>query len=297
MVVGNVNTLITGATSGLGRATAHALALHGHNLAVLARHPGRGGALCHELSRKYPRGRFESIPCDLADFGSVRAAAAAVRAGWPQVDILINNAGARFDRFLVGAVGFELTFATSHLGHFLLTALLLDLLLAAPAGRLVNVSSSAHNGASRPDAWLMTATNYDRRQAYARSKLANLLFTFELARRTAADSMTVNAVHPGMVASGFARNNGIVSWLKHVVSHGLRRELISPRRGADTIVYLATSPDVAQITGSYFYQRRAINSSPLSHDPELARDLWSESVRLCGLDASLGPAWAFIRPH
>ena len=219
-----------------------------------------------------------------------------MRANWPRLDVLINNAGARFDYYQESADGFELTFATNHLGHFLLTALLVENLKAAPAARIVNVSSSAHASANRPDSWLMTPASFDRRQAYARSKLANVLHTCELSRRLSGTSVTANTMHPGIVVSGFARNNGIFSWLRHVVSHGLRRELISPRRGADTIVYLATSPDVAQTTGKYYYQRRPIESSPLSQDPQLARRLWSESVRLCGLDFSLGPAWRYFAP-
>ena len=291
-----MTTLVTGATLGIGRAVAEALAVSGFDLVLLGRGRRRGVALSEHLGRRFPAASFQFVAGDLSSLASVRAAAAAVRSAAPRLDVLINNAGARFDTFQQSIDGHELSFATNHLGHFLLTALLLESLLAAPSPRIINVSSSAHAGSTRPESWLMTAANYDRRQAYARSKLANLLFTYELARRLAGTAVTVNAMHPGVVASGFARNNGLVSWLKHVVSHGLRRELVSPRRGADSITYLATAPEVAGASGKYFFERHPIDSSALSHDSALSNNLWSESVRLCKLDSSLGPAWRYFAP-
>ena len=288
--------LVTGASLGIGRAVARSLVGQASTLILTARDSAAGNRLIREIGRSAPGTRVKFCAADLSSLNSVRALAAEIVRSHGRIDVLVNNAGARFDRFQQSVDGHELTFATNHLGHFLLTSLLLDRLLAAPSARIINVSSSAHAGATRPESWLMTAANYDRRQAYARSKLANLLFTFELARRLSGTLVSVNAVHPGTVISGFARNNGIVSWLKHVVSHGLRGELISPRRGADTITYLATSPEVAGVTGKYVYQRCAIESSPLSYESALARDLWTESIRFCGLDSSLGPTWRYFAP-
>lgn len=288
--------LITGATSGIGRAAAFALAGHASCLLLVGRNANAGRQVGALLQRKYPRLDVRFLRGDISSLAGVRQLAKAVQSETTQLDVLINNAGARFDAFSQTPEGIEATFATNHLGHFLLTAWLTDQLLRSNAARIINVSSSAHAAATRPASWLLTAANYDRRQAYARSKLANVLFTYELSRRLAGCAVTSNAVHPGMVFSGFARNNGWVSWLKHLVSHGLRRELISTKHGADIIAYLATSPEVTGVTGKYFFKRRAISSSPLSHDESLAQELWSASVRLCGLDSSLGPAWKYFAP-
>lgn len=288
--------LITGATSGIGRAAAFALAGHASCLLLVGRNANAGRQVGALLQRKHPSLDVRFMPGDISSLAAVRQLTNAVKSATTRLDILINNAGARFDVFSQTPEGIEATFATNHLGHFLLTARLTESLLRSSAARVINVSSSAHAAATRPENWLMTAENYDRRQAYARSKLANVLFTYELSRRLAGCAVSANAVHPGMVFSGFARNNGWVSWLKHLVSHGLRRELISTKQGADTIVYLATAPEVAGVTGKYFFKRRAISSSPLSHDESLARELWSASIRLGGLDTSLGPAWNDFTP-
>ncbi len=276
--------IVTGATSGIGRAVAVALASHFPHLILLGRDERRGSQLSDWLARRHPRASIEFIPGDLSSLRGVQGLAESLRQRTSRVDLLINNAGARFDVFRESSDGLELTFATNHLGHFLLTLLLWEPLVAAPAARLINVSSSAHAGATRPDRWLMTAPDYDRRQAYARSKLANLLFTYELARRCPGSPMTVNAMHPGMVASGFARNNGLLSWCKHLLAHGLKGELISPVRGAQTITYLATSPELSGSSGNYYFQCRPVPSSTLSRDEGLARQLWAESVRLTGMD-------------
>ncbi len=261
------------------------LARIGHALVLVGRSESRGSRILSQVHKQCPGKQHEFLSADISDLDQARSLADSILKRCPVIDVLINNAGARFDHYGESKQGLEQTFATNHLGHFLLTSRLLDSLLASPSGRIINVSSSAHSGATKPSSWLMTRQDYDRRQAYARSKLANLLFTFELARRLTGTSATVNALHPGAVASGFARNNGIVSWLKHVVSHGMRRELISPRQGADTVVYLATSNEVAGQSGKYFYRRKPIDSSALSHDADLSRDLWNVSLKLCGMES------------
>ncbi len=288
--------VVTGATSGIGRASAFALASHVGHLFLLGRDESRGCQLRDLLARRHPGTSVEFVAADLSSLSEVRRLAGQIRERTSRIDVLINNAGARFDSFRQSADGHELTFATNHLGHFLLTSLLMEALLAAPSVRVINVSSSAHAAATRPERWLMTSDDYDRRQAYARSKLANLLFTYELARRLSDSSITANAVHPGIVRSGFARNNGLVSWLKHVLSHGLRRELISAARGAETITWLATSREVSGSSGGYYFQKNPVPSSKLSLDPVLARQLWDESVQLSGIDSSIGLAWKWFSP-
>lgn len=289
------NCAITGATSGIGKATALELARSGCGLVLVGRDEKRGSKILGQVRKNCPDQQHWFFSADISDLDQVRSLSDSIINICPIIDVLINNAGARFDDYSESKQGLEQTFATNHLGHFLLTGLLLEALGSSASPRIINVSSSAHAGATCPASWSMSANEYDRRQAYARSKLANLLFTYELARRLSGTFITVNAMHPGMVVSGFARNNGLVSWLKHMVSHGLKRELIFPRRGADTLVFLSASEEVAVTSGKYYFRRRPVDSSPLSHDRELAHDLWSKSVDLCELGESLGPAWQFFK--
>ena len=200
----------------------------------------------------------------------------------PHIDVLVNNAGARHDTYRETVEGFEMTFAVNHLSHFLLTCLLLDGLKRAPQGRVITVSSGSHAAAQVDASWQLRPPAYDRKQAYAKSKLANLLFAYELADRLRDTNVTSNALDPGGVASGFALNNGLKSWLKHVVSHALRRDLVSPARAASTVVHLASSPDVAGITGTFFCRGRESRSSPASYDRDLAAELWALSLRSVG---------------
>lgn len=208
-----------------------------------------------------------------------------IRRDYKRVDVLINNAGARFDRYQETAEGIELTFATNHLGHFLLTRLLLEPLMCAPAARVVTVGSSAHAGAGTGDDWNLTRSTYDRRLAYARSKLANIMFAYELADRLRDTGMTSNAVDPGFVLTKFARNNGLVSWLKHNVAHAFRCELVLPYQGARDLIQLAAAKDVAAVTGKYFLAGREVESSSASYDRTAARHLWDLSERLTGLSS------------
>ena len=277
--------VITGATSGIGRATALALGRLGANILLVSRNHATGTALAHRIASLSSGASAEFIETDLSSLAQARAAANQIRERWSALDVLINNAGARFDTYAGTPDGCERTFATNHLGHFLLTGLLFDRLAAAPAARIITVSSSASAQARNDGRWQYGAGDFDRKQAYAKSKLANLLFAFELARRLRGASIASLAVDPGAVATRFARNNGLLPWLKHLIYHGRKRELLRPSQGADTVIYLAsTIPLPSNAAGGYFHHRRQIRACPAAYDEVAATELWDLSTTLTGLD-------------
>ena len=276
--------VITGATSGLGKAVALALGRLNAGLVLVGRNERAGAALARALRRPSSSAPIEYVRADLSRQSDVRALAERIAGTYRSVDILINNAGARFDAYGETPDGIELTFATNHLGHFLLTCLLAERLVeAVPPARVITVSSSTHVNATAEGPWSSSRQTYDRRLAYAKSKLANVMFAYELAERLTNTGVTSNAIDPGIVATNFARNNGVVSWLRHLMAHGLRRELISPRNGARPLVHLAVSNGLAGVTGKYFRRDQQVDSSPASRDRQQARRLWELSVRLTGL--------------
>lgn len=285
--------VITGATSGIGRSAALALGCLEANLILVGRNERAGHDVVRLLQRRTPSARFQFIRSDLSQLTDVRALAATIARDCDLVDVLMNNAGARFDSYHKTNEGIELTFATNYLGHFLLTCLLSEQLARAPAARVITVSSGGHFGASGDGEWYFGLANYDRRLAYAKSKLANVLFAYELARRLTDTRVTSNAVDPGGVASNFSRNNGLVSWVRHLAAHALRRQLTTPRKGAETLVYLAVSEQVRGVTGRYFRHNREVESSVASHNLEQARRLWDLSVDLTDLKNQSAPTWAF----
>ena len=268
----------------------------GASLVMVGRNADCGVRIRRELQTRFPSAQMDFCRTDLSSLAEVRELAAGITARHGHVDVLINNAGARYDRYHESRDGFELTFATNHLGHFLLTCLLWDCLAASPAARIITVSSSAHAAARTDGVWLPREQEYDGRQAYAKSKLANILFAFELARRMASTGGTSNAVHPGGVATNFARNNGLLSWLKHLVAHGMKGELVSPTMGAKTILYLATDSEVAGISGRYYFQRRTVDPAPAVLDPTLAAALWNSSLQWTKVDKSIGMGWNYLKP-
>ena len=272
--------VITGATSGIGRMAALDLGASGASLVLVGRNERAGNDLLHRLRHRSPQARFEFVRTDLSRQADVRRLAAEITKSYDRIDILMNNAGARFDDYHETSDGIELTFATNHLGHFLLTCLLVEQLVNASAARVITVSSGSHSGASAQGDWFLRRADYDRRLAYAKSKLANLMFAYELGRRLANTAVTSNAVDPGGVATNFARNNGLVSWLRHLAAHAIRRNLASPRKGAETLVYLGSSEEVRGVTGKHLHSNREVESSAASHDREGARRLWDLSVEL-----------------
>jgi len=276
--------VVTGATAGIGRATALGLAGLGADLFVLGRNECAGRRVMQRIRSGTHAGRAQFVRVDLSLPDDVRRAAAVVAAACRQVDVLINNAGARYDSYHETPDGFELTFATNHLGHFLLAHLLLDRLRSAAQGRVLTVSSGTHGLAAADGKWQLRPPAYDRRQAYAKSKLANILFAYELADRLRDANVTSNAVDPGGVASNFARNNGLASWIRHLIGQARTGELVSPSRAAVPIVRLASVPDMAEVTGKFFRHGQAVNSAPASYDRDLAKQLWQSSLAELGMD-------------
>ncbi|MBO0689376.1 MAG: SDR family NAD(P)-dependent oxidoreductase, partial [Candidatus Dormibacteraeota bacterium] len=217
---------------------------------------------------------------DLASLASVRGLAAEVLARYPRVDVLVNNAGAMYTRRETTQDGLERTWALNHLAPFLLTALLLDRLQGSAPARILTTSSDSHGGKQIPFDDLDAERSYEGMRRYGQTKLANILFTAELARRLEGSGVTANCFHPGFVASGFARNNGP---LVRLGMHLARPFARSPQRGAETLVWLADSPDVAGETGGYFVDRRRVTPSRAAQDAAAARRLWEVSEEQVGL--------------
>jgi NAD(P)-dependent dehydrogenase (short-subunit alcohol dehydrogenase family) len=276
--------LLTGATQGIGRAAAESLIHTGMRLILVARDPVRLRAVAEQLGRVAPGAEVETLAGDLSRVAEVRRLAAEFRARHRRLDVLLNNAGATFTRREVTPEGLERTFALNHLAYFVLTQELLPILKTSAPARVVNVSSAAHLRA-RLD---LDDLQYERRRyagmaAYGQSKLLNVLFTRELARRLEGSGVTVNAMHPGFVRTGFGHNTpGLFKTATQVAQLFAR----TPEQGARTLVYLATSPAVANVTGQYFFDERPARTSPLAEDAVTARRLWEESERLAASHAA-----------
>ena len=277
--------LITGATSGIGKAAALKLSDLGASLILLARNEKNGEKICEQIGKINSNAQAKFYKVDISSMKEVRNVSEKIKKDFERIDVLINNAGARFDQYFKNDEGIELTFATNHLGHFLLTHLLFEMLKKSAQGRIINVSSPAHSRGTEDIEDIVVPQNYDRRLAYGRSKLANLYFTYELSSRLKNSKITVNAVDPGGVATNFSRNNGLYAWLKHYLSYILQLKLISPQKAAETIVYLSSSGEVSGITGKYFFEKKEISSSPASYNREAALKLWQLSLKLTGFDS------------
>ncbi len=272
--------VITGATSGIGRATALGLAREGGwELWLVGRSRGRGERVVQEVRHLGQGNRARFVQVDLANLGEVRELLKTLNAEIPWLHVLVNNAGARFMEEGRSAEGIERTFATNHLGHFMLTLGLKERLVASGRGRVVNVASSAHSVGRGEFAEVLESKEYDGRRAYAESKLANVVFTFELARRWSKVPATVNAVDPGGVVSRFGLNNGIGAWVRHVGYYLKQGSLLGARRASETVVYLASAPEVAGVSGRYFRDKREVECSSVARDPALGARLWEVSER------------------
>ncbi len=272
--------LITGATAGIGEVTARELARLGAQVVVVGRNPQKCARVADAIRRETNNDKVTFLVGDLSELAQVRRVADDFNRQFSRLDVLVNNAGAYFERRQVTADGLEATFALNHMSYFLLTVLLEAPLKAARA-RVVNVSSAAHFAGRVNLEDLQLKHGYNGWAAYSNSKLMNVLFTYALARRWAEAGVTANAVHPGFVATSFGHNNrgfiqGAFNLLQKMVA-------ISPEQGAQTSLHLATSPNVDGVTGKYFADRRAQKSSPISYDTTLQDQLWQTSLNLAGL--------------
>lgn len=265
--------LVTGSTSGIGREMAIGLARMGATV-VLA---GRSRDRCESVIRDSPHGSSSYIVADLSSMSSVRQLADDFASRYRRLDVLVNNAGVFRTRRELTADGFELTLAVNHLAPFLLTHLLLGRLRAALPSRIITTSSVAHRGARINFDDIQLAEKYSGIRAYGQSKLANILFTRELARRLEGTGMTANCFHPGAVRTNLAQGN---PWFYRLVWAALGPFMLSPEKGADTGVYLASSREVEGVSGEYFVKRKIAKSSPASHDMEAAGRLWALSEEL-----------------
>jgi len=277
----SLTCLVTGATNGIGLATAEGLARAGAHVILGARTRERGEAAREQVARATGSDRLEVAVADLSVQAEVRRLAEEIAAAHPRLDVLVNNAGIIVSSRRETKDGIELTWGLNHLAPFLLTNLLTDLLVASAPARVVTVSSNAHTGATLD----LDDPQFERRRyraftAYGQSKLANILFTVELARRLQGRGVTANCLHPGFVRSGFGVTSG--GWV--AVGVAIARPFgISPERGARTSIYLATSPEVADVTGRYFVDCQPARPRPQATDPDMARRLWDVSVRMTGL--------------
>ena len=272
--------LVTGATSGIGRVTARELARRGATVVVVGRSRERAEATVDQIRRATGGPAVEFLLADLASQAEIRRLAREFRDRHGRLDVLVNNAGAIFSSRQESPDGIEMTLAVNHLAYFLLTNSLLDLLKAGAPSRVICVASDAHRWARGIDFEdLQGRRNFGALRAYGQSKLANILFAGELARRLAGTGITVIALHPGFVATNIFRRDG---WASRLMQLWARLFAISPEEGAKTSIYLATSPEVECVTGQYFVSAKVAQPSKEARDEETAWKLWEISEELTG---------------
>ena len=272
--------LITGATSGIGKEEALALAAMGHTIVMLVRNEAKALAVKNEIIASTGNEKIDTYIFDLSSIEEVRSISEKIKLKYPVIDVLINNAGMVYPKRLVSADGYELTFALNHLGHFLLTNLLIESIIAAPHGRIINLSSLAHTFGRMNFDDINMENNYSSMKAYGQSKLANLLFTFELQRRLKDTKVTVNAVHPGVVNTNFGKDyKGLFAVMLKLARPLMR----NAKKGAATVVWLASAPEAEVFKGKYFKDKKAISSTKESRNIEDSQRLWKISEEMTGL--------------
>ncbi len=272
--------VITGATSGIGQVAAETLARQGARVVFVARDAVKARAMLDRLIRANPDAAHDWVQADLSTIAAMKAAGEALLAKAARVDVLINNAGAIFDRREVTADGLEKTFAVNHMAYFVVTDVLRPAL--GPGARVVSTASTAHTFGQLDFDDLRSAKGYSAFRAYGLSKLCNILWTSELARRLEGAGVTANCIHPGGVNTGFGDN--AKGWLGALFGLG-KRFMLTPEQGADTLIYLADSAEVAGRTGGYWVKRAPVQPSAAARDPVAAARLWDVSARLAGVPA------------
>ncbi len=274
--------LVTGANTGIGLETAADLARRGAKVVITSRDEAKGAAAIQEIHHRQPGADVTVMTLDLAKLDDVRRFANAFDERYPNLHVLVNNAGLMQSERSVTADGFETTFQVNHLGPFLLTSLLVDKIKASAPARIVNVASTAHRGGRLDFDDLQSEHSYRGMRVYGTSKLCNILFTKELARRLEGTGVTANSLHPGTVRTGFARDGDSKGFIAIGVTIG-SVFFKSPAQGARTSIHLATSPTVEGTTGGYYAKSKPAKSSSAARDDAAARRLWDESEKLLGL--------------
>jgi NAD(P)-dependent dehydrogenase (short-subunit alcohol dehydrogenase family) len=277
----NKTVIITGATSGIGKVAADALAGMGASLLLVGRNEAKGSQTIAEIKSNTGNPNLSFLKADLSSMDEVRRLAGEINSQVDKIDVLLNNAGAVFTKFQKTIDSFEMTLALNHLSPFLLTHLLMDRIKAASTSRIITVSSMAHKMASLDFDNLMFEKGYNSWAAYSNSKLANILFTYQLARNLENSKITANTLHPGFVKTNFGRSNGgFLGWLT-----GLSQVFaITVEEGAKTSIHLASSPEVERTSGKYFVQCKLAESSPASYDEKMQSHLWEISQKLTGVN-------------
>jgi NAD(P)-dependent dehydrogenase (short-subunit alcohol dehydrogenase family) len=269
--------VVTGANQGIGKVSALELAKLGADVVLVCRNADKGRAAVEEIRVAAPSSKIDLVVADFASLSDVWRAADEIQAIHPRLDVLLNNAGLIVPTRRETVDGLEETFAVNHLAPFLLTTRLLDALRSSPSARVVTVSSTAHRGAKMNWDDLQATRRYRSFKVYGQSKLANILFTYELANRLKGSTVTANTLHPGVIASGFGQS--YPGWLSAVI--GLAKPfMLSNADGAKTSIFLASSPEVEDVSGKYFDKCRAVKSNEASYDVESQKRLWSISEEL-----------------
>lgn len=267
--------LVTGATAGIGRETALGIAKTGATVVLVGRNEAKGAKVVAEIKAKSGNEKLDFLTADLFSIAEIRRVADEFKSKYARLDVLVNNAGAIFDKCEKTVDGLEKTFALNHISYFLLTDLLLDTIKQSAPARIVSVSSIAHQYGKIDFDNLQSEKKFSAFSSYSNSKLMNVMFTYELARRLAGTNVTANCLHPGGVASNFADNTG--GFLKIMARLFKSTIAISEEKGAETSIYLATSPEVENVTGKYFDNKRAKESSKISYDENAQKKLWQQS--------------------
>ena len=273
--------LITGSTNGIGKSTAQELARMGATVVIVGRNAQKTAQVVEEIRAASGNNTVDSLLADLSSQQEVRRLAHDFKSKYAQLHVLLNNAGVTFTTRQLSVDGIEMTFALNHLAYFLLTNLLLETIKASTPARIINVSSDAHSGGKIDFDNLQGERSYSSFGPYGNSKLANILFTTELARRLEGTGVTGNALHPGLTSTGFGKNNpGLLMKIMGVVVPLIAR---SPEKGAATSIYLASSPEVQSITGKYFVDCKVTQPAPQAADRTVARRLWDVSAEMVHL--------------